>query len=58
LMVGDKDLKRLQRLAPKQPHYMSPRDSSKGRLVAGWNLIVPTAILDRAWEEPYAASRT
>ncbi len=52
LMVGDKELKRLRRLAPKQPHYMSPRDSSKGRLVPGWNLIVPTAILDRSWEEP------
>jgi predicted transcriptional regulator of viral defense system len=52
LMVDEKHLLRLRKLSPRQPAYMSPSDSSKGRLVPGWNLIVPTTILDRSWEEP------
>jgi predicted transcriptional regulator of viral defense system len=52
LMVEDQHLQPLRRLSPKQPHYMDPQDPTKGRLVAGWNLIVPTSILERSWEEP------
>jgi predicted transcriptional regulator of viral defense system len=50
LMVDDKHLERLRRLRPKQPHPMDRKLG--GKLVPGWNLIVPRSILERSWEEP------
>jgi predicted transcriptional regulator of viral defense system len=49
LMVDDTHLDRLRRHAPKQPTYMVRQ--TKGRLVTKWNLVVPSQVLDRSWEE-------
>jgi predicted transcriptional regulator of viral defense system len=50
-MVEERHLKPLQRRAPAQPRYFGPR-RERGTLVRRWNLIVPKAVLERAWEEP------
>lgn len=49
LMVSEADLDQLRRRAPKQPAYMARRTG--GRLVKAWNLVVPSQLLDRSWEE-------
>jgi predicted transcriptional regulator of viral defense system len=49
LMLEDAHLKQLRDHAPGQPTYMDR--SVRGRLVKGWNLVVPIEILDRTWEE-------
>lgn len=50
LLVETHHLDALRRLSPRQPRYL---DASRepGRLVAGWNLIVPEYITGRRWEE-------
>jgi predicted transcriptional regulator of viral defense system len=49
LMVDDADLDHIRRHSPKQPTYMARQ--TKGRLVKAWNLVVPSRVLDRSWEE-------
>ena len=49
LMTGDSHLARFRELVPRQPTYMD-KDLG-GHLVKEWNLLVPTQILDRSWEE-------
>jgi len=49
LMVEDKHLDRLRVLLPKQPHYLER--GKGGRFVREWNLVVPTALAERRWEE-------
>lgn len=51
LFVSDDHLAALATHAPKEPRYLDGRRLA-GRLVKPWNLIVPTRILRRAWEEP------
>lgn len=51
LMVEDTYLDRLRDHKPKKPHYMVRKRRKSGRLVAGWNLVVPEEILERSWEE-------
>jgi predicted transcriptional regulator of viral defense system len=51
LMVEDKYLKILRDLGPKQALYLNRNNRRTGRLVSGWNLVVPTEILDRTWTE-------
>ena len=51
LMVEEKHLEPLRALAPRQPRYLDSA-RTRGRLVAGWNLIVPEGVAERAWEEP------
>lgn len=50
LMVEDKYLEVLQKMAPAQPRYL---DSSRksGKLVRRWNLVIPENVLNRGWEE-------
>ena len=50
LMVEPHDLEALRELAPTQPRYLDAR-RERGKLVAGWNLIVPERVLARAWTE-------
>jgi hypothetical protein len=50
LMVDDGTLDQLRRHAPGQPRYLD-RSQQPGQLVEPWNLIVPSAVLERAWEE-------
>lgn len=51
LMVDDASLQALRDQRPRSPHYMVRQSSKPGRLVAGWNLVVPEEILHRSWEE-------
>ena len=51
LMVEDVHLNQLRELRPCQPHYLI-RGRPKGcQLVKGWNLMVPTEVLNRSWGE-------
>ena len=50
LMVDDKYFNQLKALVPKQPHYFNTKEKS-GRLMKGWNIIVPQYILDKTWQE-------
>lgn len=50
LMVEDRHLDSLRVHAPAQPRYFdSARES--GKLIAGWNLVVPERVLRRTWDE-------
>ena len=51
LMVEDRHLELLRKNSPRVPHYFSRGDRLPGKLVATWNLIVPSEILDRRWQE-------
>jgi len=51
LMVEERHLALLRRRIPRVPHYLSRADRRSGKLVAGWNLVVPAAILERRWQE-------
>jgi len=48
LGVDARYLDALRRHAPRQPIYLDRR-RNPGRLVAGWNLVVPEQVLNRAW---------
>ncbi len=50
LMVEDQHLEALRPHAPNQPSYLDSRRES-GRLVSGWNLVVPERVLARTWGE-------
>lgn len=50
LIIEDEGLGELWRLRPRQPRYFDAARSN-GRLMAAWNLIVPTDIIERRWEE-------
>lgn len=50
LMVEGRHLRALRKRAPKAPRYLSGKRDS-GKLVAGWNLVVPAYVLDRGWAE-------
>lgn len=50
LMVDDRHLQALRALAPSQPRYLDAT-RAPGKLVAGWNLIVPESVLHRTWAE-------
>ena len=41
-------LEELQSLRPRAPHYLDR--SARSKLVAAWNLIVPTGLLEGEWE--------
>ena len=50
LMVEDDHLEALRPHAPARPLYFDSKRET-GRLVSGWNVIVPQRILERSWEE-------
>jgi len=50
LMADDKYLEALQKLRPRQPHYLD-RKQRNGRLLNAWNLIVPDEIINKQWQE-------
>ncbi|MBS0622990.1 MAG: hypothetical protein JSS62_00020 [Verrucomicrobia bacterium] len=45
-------LSELQKHIPKRPHYLQRDRKDAHKLLKRWNLIVPTQIINRAWEEP------
>lgn len=51
LMVDEKHLRRLRPRRPKEPHYLARSKREPGRLVRGWNLIVPPAVLGQSWRD-------
>lgn len=51
LMVKEKYLKSLRSLRPRQPHYLDRDKRKSGRLVSGWNLVVPREVFERTWAE-------
>ncbi|MFH1435655.1 MAG: transcriptional regulator [Pseudomonadota bacterium] len=50
LMVEDKHLDALRAHAPEQPRYLDGK-REPGKLVPGWNLVVPERVLKRSWQE-------
>jgi len=50
LMVEDHHLDALRAHAPSQPTYLD-RSREPGKLIHGWNLVVPDRVLSRAWNE-------
>lgn len=50
LMVDDAHLDKLRKHRPRQPRYLDARRES-GKLVSGWNLVVPENVMSRAWAE-------
>jgi predicted transcriptional regulator of viral defense system len=51
LMIDDVHLKPLQRLCPRQPHYLKRGKRKGSRWVKKWNLMVPEEILNQSWGE-------
>ncbi len=51
LMVEERHLEALRSRRPKQPHYVDRKRGRDGRLVAGWNLVMPTEVVERSWAE-------
>jgi predicted transcriptional regulator of viral defense system len=51
LMVTDAHLAPLKKRRPRQPHYMERSRRTDGLLASDWNLVVPTKVAERSWEE-------
>ena len=51
LMVEEKYLEKLQKLSPRQPHYLSRNRRKDCHWVKKWNLMIPVEILNKSWEE-------
>jgi predicted transcriptional regulator of viral defense system len=51
LLLDDVHLKPLQRLRPRQPHYLKRTKRKGGCWVKKWNLMVPDEILNQSWGE-------
>jgi predicted transcriptional regulator of viral defense system len=51
LLLDNSWIAPLLRLAPRQPHYMDRLNRKDCKLIKDWNLMVPTKILDRSWDE-------
>jgi len=51
LMVEQAHLKSLQKLRPRRPHYFERARRKDGRLVKQWNLVIPSAVIERSWAE-------
>ncbi len=39
-------------MKPNSVHYLERSKRESGKLVKRWNLVIPKAIINRAWEEP------
>ena len=51
LMIADCDIRALRDHRPGQPHYMDHDVRRSGRLVPGWNLVVPEELVARPRED-------
>ena len=51
LMVENRYLEQLQKMKPKQPHYLNRSDRKDCRLFTQWNLLIPKKIINRSWSE-------
>lgn len=50
LMVEESHVDRLRAHRPREPHYLTPGRRG-GRLVSGWNLVVPVDVFEQSWRE-------
>jgi len=50
--VDEKLLNLLETKKPRGIHYLDRNKRESGKLIRRWNLVVPTQIIDRTWEEP------
>lgn len=53
LAVENTYLEQLQKNIPSKPHYLERSRRRSGELISKWNLIIPSEILSKSWEEPY-----
>ncbi len=51
LMVEEVHLEALRKLRPRQPHYLMRGKRKDCHWVKDWNLMIPTEILNRDWEQ-------
>lgn len=51
LMVEESHLRSLREHRPRSPHYVARGNKPSGHLFPQWNLIVPTEVVERSWEE-------
>lgn len=51
LMVEKTHLNALRERRPRQPHYLDSSKRKSGKLVAGWNLVLPVELIDQTWGE-------
>jgi predicted transcriptional regulator of viral defense system len=51
LMVEDRHLDRLRAHAPSHPMYLERGKREPGKLLTGWNLVVPERVLNRTWAD-------
>lgn len=51
LMVEPSHLEALRKLRPKAPHYVDRRSDRGHRFVREWNLVVPTELAEKTWQE-------
>ncbi len=51
LMVTEKHFALLREHRPRKPHYLDRRARKSVRLVSEWNLVVPTEVMERSWQE-------
>ncbi len=52
LFIPDRALEQLYQQRPKKPHYLERTKETSQKLIAKWNIIVPTSLVNRQWEEP------
>ena len=57
LMVDSHYLDSLRQLCPKQPHYFTRENRKDSLLVKDWNLLVPTAVINKSWGENTPGAR-
>jgi len=51
LAIDESNLKQLEELRPKQPHYVGKAKSGPNKFSARWNLVLPKSYIDMPWLE-------
>lgn len=49
-MVDEHHIELLRELSPRQARYLDSQREA-GRLLEGWNLVVPERVIHRTWQE-------
>lgn len=52
LLISEQALEKLLKHCPKKPHYLETQRSTTQKLISKWNIIVPSNLIHRTWEEP------
>lgn len=50
--IDENALKRLEAKKPSGIHYIDRSKRESGKFIQRWNLVVPSQIIERTWEEP------